>query len=524
MSTRQSCLELLDEAFHWLRQASAGTWLIYVGSAIPFLLLALSEWQELRSGRTEVIDPGALSLLAICYLLFGFGRSEFVRRLKGDIRQEANAHGGLRAVANHLLLNTAELALLPCALLSIVAFPWALAFFRFALCERETSLRKLTGDAARRASGFYRESCILTVILSAVALAVFLNLIVAALIFPDLFKALSGYETAFTRSRTAALNGTTIAAALGVSLLLCETLLLAFFDLVIFYQESQTSGRDLLLQLRAMMRGRRVTKFALLLLLLHFPAQAQHPTRPDSLANLDRRINQTLQERKYAWVGVTVKNEPARGGTWGPLLAIRKAIDGIADGVNRLLQSFVRWLDRLFSRRLDVPDQQQSPTPAKVPVWLLVCLGAAALAVAAVLLLRGRTIKPSGAPATASPTAGAQVEDEQTLASALPEQEWLRMADDYLQRGNGRLAVRALHLAELAVLADRGLVTISQFKTTADYREELRRRSRSQPAAELFAQNGLRYESTWYGLHEATRELIEGFGRDLESLRELTHA
>ena len=207
MPNRRSCLELLDEAFHSLRSMSAETWLIYGVSAAPFYLLALREFQHLRIGRLETIEPASLTLLAASYLLYGLGRSEFVRRLDQAIRRErAAGHSDLRPVANHLILHASELALLPLGLLSVVGFPWVLGFFRCALRKREGRLRVLVADAAGQSSSLYRQSSLCSVIVLAVALALFVNLALAAFVVPDIAKALTGYETELTRNRLLVLN------------------------------------------------------------------------------------------------------------------------------------------------------------------------------------------------------------------------------------------------------------------------------------------------------------------------------
>jgi hypothetical protein len=110
------------------------------------------------------------------------------------------------------------------------------------------------------------------------------------------------------------------------------------------------------------------------------------------------------------------------------------------------------------------------------------------------------------------------------LATALPEEEWLALARKHFAEGEGRLAVRALYLAGLAALGKQEVLTITAFKTNADYKAELWRRVRSQPLVDAFTRNCFRFESTWYGLHEVSPELVEGCERDLSSLREPTYA
>lgn len=244
-------------------------------------------------------------------------------------------------------------------------------------------------------------------------------------------------------------------------------------------------------------------------------------TTPRRSSDLDQRISETLQQRKYSWVAESSEPRPAKRALWGPIQVVRQLLDDVEDAISGALNSFVRWLDRLLTGNGNpaVP-KEQSHMP-RVSLWLLGLLGGLALIAAAFLMRRQ---KPAIVPADLQTPVATSIQDEQTLATALPEGEWLRLASEYFGRGEGRLAVRALHLAELAVLAERGLLSISAYKTTADYRADLRRRGRSTAITDLFARNSLRYESTWYGSHQVSNELVGDFRRDLDSLRELARA
>lgn len=238
-------------------------------------------------------------------------------------------------------------------------------------------------------------------------------------------------------------------------------------------------------------------------------------------SDLDRHISETLRQRKYSWVTETNEQRPAKRPSWGPIQAIRQLVERIQGTMNRALSSFVRWLERLFSRNGNPAVTREQSHMPHFSLWLLGLLGGLAL-LAAVFLMRRKG--PAVVPAVPEADVVTRIQDEQTLATALPEQEWLRLASEYFGRREGRLAVRALHLAELALLAERGLLSISAYKTTADYRGDLRRRGRSTVMTDLFARNSLRYESTWYGSHEVSNDLVENFRRDLDRLREVARA
>jgi hypothetical protein len=108
-------------------------------------------------------------------------------------------------------------------------------------------------------------------------------------------------------------------------------------------------------------------------------------------------------------------------------------------------------------------------------------------------------------------------------ATELPEEGWLNLAAELMEKGELRLALRALYLATLACLARQEFITIAKYKSDRDYELELRRRSHTQPhLAGVFAENRALFESGWYGSHEITPGIMELFSRNQEKIR--THA
>ncbi|MFN9263823.1 MAG: hypothetical protein ACK6DY_10065 [Acidobacteriota bacterium] len=92
---------------------------------------------------------------------------------------------------------------------------------------------------------------------------------------------------------------------------------------------------------------------------------------------------------------------------------------------------------------------------------------------------------------------------EEVRPDALPEESWLAMADELAGRGEYRLALRALHLAGLRRLGERGLLTIGAAKSGGEYSREVERRGRSTPQVHpLFEANRRRFEAAWYGFHD----------------------
>ncbi len=109
---------------------------------------------------------------------------------------------------------------------------------------------------------------------------------------------------------------------------------------------------------------------------------------------------------------------------------------------------------------------------------------------------------------------------EDVDAAALPEDSWLNLARQLIEKNELRLALRAFYLATLAGLARQEWITIARYKSDREYELELRRRSHTRPLlAEVFAENRALFEGAWYGLHEVDPGMMERFSRNQESIR-----
>lgn len=109
---------------------------------------------------------------------------------------------------------------------------------------------------------------------------------------------------------------------------------------------------------------------------------------------------------------------------------------------------------------------------------------------------------------------------EDLLASQLPEDEWLKLARSMIEKGDFRLAVRALYLAALAHLGGRELISIARHKSNRDYQRELIRRARTQENLLVaFGESVSIFEGAWYGMHETSQATTDQFTNYLERIR-----
>jgi hypothetical protein len=143
-----------------------------------------------------------------------------------------------------------------------------------------------------------------------------------------------------------------------------------------------------------------------------------------------------------------------------------------------------------------------------VLIVLLVLLGVAVIA----LLVRQWMKQP---PKVAAPVAAApevDLESDHVVASALPENEWLRLAQEKMEAGDYRLAMRALFLAILAHLGDRRLLRIVRSKSNGDYVRELALRARDRSDLRGHFTDTVRvFDWAWYGWHDVTRDVLDQF-------------
>ena len=254
---------------------------------------------------------------------------------------------------------------------------------------------------------------------------------------------------------------------LALTWLCFDPLLQAVYTVRAFKWEGRRTGEDLLVRLK---------RLAPLLLLLScvtgFSLSAL--TRED----LNHSIDQTLQSPNYNW-RIPPPSSEAEKKDWfidtvdRAMALIEKGWKAIGD----LWSDFIAWIGRSLRNTMPAIDRTKPGRPSAVrPVFYL--MGIAIMALAIVLLWKFGPRRKTPAPVLAAATGPVDLTSEALLASDLPEDEWLKLAERYSSSGDLRLALRALYLGTLALLNHRGLLTIHACKSNRDYEGEFRRRSR----------------------------------------------
>lgn len=514
----KGAIELLEEAFHLVRQAPAGLLLAYYVGALPFLLALLFFWTDMAHSGFAAANclPESLGV-ALLFLWMSFWQAVFARGLRHRLQGAEISWAPARVWHTTYLqaiVQSSKLFLLPVAFIAFLPTAPAFAFYQNAcvFASSATSLRALVSQSARHSGFQSRQNWMLVPILLLFALFVFSNLVLTLFFVPHLVKMLFGIESDFTRLGVHLLNSTLFATAAGLTWAAVDPLIKAVYVLRCFYGESVTTGDDLK---AAIANLRRVAALVCLLaaFCLALPAQTAIPPR-----DIDHAIDRVIHQPEYTWR--MPRDEAPKSDGFAESIAdmLSRAIDQLAGW----MRTFLNWLRDLF-RDKPLPGHPHGDLrPSQKLRWLLYSLTALLLVAIGILLFRlwrsRRNPKPVAAtvPLQSMP----DLANDRIDAGKIPEDRWLALAQELMARGELRLAVRAFYLASLSYLALHSLLNVQPAKTNRQYETELRRRTRGKPeVAGLFSQNSRVFERAWYGDHEVSPQIINVFRENLQRMK-----
>jgi hypothetical protein len=374
-----------------------------------------------------------------------------------------------------------------------------------------------------------------------------LNLGLLIFSLPRLLNSLLGIETVLDESVGTWNNSSFYLCIFVFSYLLINPLNKAVFALRCFYGRSRTSGADLRAELRRdsplVPLARVVTVSVLLVVVL--PARANDPanlpppsaylpvpvaTNPlpsaapaASPENLNSAIDHTLQKDEFAWRMPRAEEPGARDNLFIRLLhRFGTYLESWMDSIGKVIGKILDWLFK--NQREHDPTESSGVSIAGFP-WraLVVFLGLVALGCLLWLALRywrGSRMKTAQVLRTVTPVRSVDLEDETVQADQLPEDSWLALAQELIEKGELRLALRALYLATLSALARQELVRLAATKSNRDYLSELTRRLRGETTIVPFFRENVRlFEASWYGTHDVTTAVIDAMRDNQQQVR-----
>jgi len=509
MIRERGSMEMLEEGAHLLRAAPLGTVLLYLIGAIPFSLALLFFLADMTHSPFAAEHLASSSLvLAALYIWKNVWQAVFAAKLYEIVSPGGGRWGSLWRL---ILLQS---ALQPLGLLLMLPFPWVVAFFRnaalFAALGRADALRL----ARKQAVLSTRQNCGVLAIVALGALLLFANVVIAIALLPQLARSFLGIEGDLARMGIHILNLATMAVAAALTWMAADPLLDAVYVLRCFYGESIATGEDL----RAAFRRAVALVLLVLVLITAAPPASAQQRGPDSAApaidagELDRAIGEVIHRREFTWRVPRPAGEDPQGRWVG---WVRSAYDLAADLWDLIVKTIRDWLRQKPGADVGGKD---APVTRRMLELLIVLVVALAVGAAVLFFRRPAPVVKAAAVTAAAPAV--DLADESLTADQLPESSWRKLAEEWLSKGDCRLALRALYLAGLNYLGERGVVSIRRWKSGLDYRREVERRTRATPElAPVFTRNVAIFERGWYGRHAVDRETVEAFAAGLMEMK-----
>ena len=499
--------ELLEQALHHCRANPSGALTAYAVGTGPFIAAVLYFWSEmLLGGQPAAILAIASCGIAVAWLWMNFWHAVFCSLVWQDLSGEKSPAWPSRTIARVLAIEAAvqgsAVLALPIAALAVLPLPWLYSFLQN--CHRyafEADLGPTLRRAAQQASYAPKQSWQLFASAGLLAAIIFFNVLAAFVLVSHLLNSALGIVTALVTSPMAIFDTLYLAAAASITYAVLDPVCKTAQMIRCFHGESRKTGADLRQTLR-----RATAALALAAVLPSFAAAAD-TTRYDSA------VERVLQRPGYEWSQREAAVGPARE------TPMEKVLDAVGNAIGTAAKAIVEWLERFFGKPSEQPT---GPAPGSLATVGAIVATALAVGLLAYIFLRYRN-KSDPAPAVAATTIAAPVVDvasDDVTPDQLPEDEWLRLADDLLRRGEHRLALRALFLGALAQLHREGLITLDRHKTNLEYERELARRARGYPAVRpAFKHVVMAVERCWYGRSPADDAVIADVRGSLPNLR-----
>lgn len=536
-------VQILEEAFFLARSAGVESYCLYYLGAIPWALGLLYFVADMSRSSLADRDAAFAALwLSLLWFWRRYCQAAFCARLWDRLnpghRQALASRERFRALGALWFAQAFRVPLLALGLFFAVPLGWIVASLQnlnaLALTQDlgERPWRTLVGRSIRYSHEQWAQNHSLLLIFLLAGFCTWVNLVGICVLVPGFAKSLFGVESPFTVSPLAATANTTfLLSTVLLTLMVVDPLVNAAYVLRCFYASSRSTGADLLSRLASCRLRReeearrergivgRVAGLVLFasVLSLPTPGGAQEGTTSTAEERFRQELTETLAQKKYQW---KLPRATKPFGDEGEESWIARRLTEVASSVRRLVKTAGDWVDELMRRfhrkthsggKSNRPDPQLDTLGSMISLVLVVVVLGAAIWLAILLYRRYRGRDTLAA---VEEKAGGVVDlnSEEIIASQLHEDEWMRLAREQIEKGEERLAIRALFLATLAHLGERGLLKIARFKSNRDYRRELGLRARTfQELHRAFDENTLLFERVWYGLHSLGQGAVDAY-------------
>lgn len=545
----RNAVNMIEEASHVLQKISLRTLFFYYLGTMPFLLGLLYFWNDMsKNAFANEYCIAASFGLACLFIWMKVWQSVFSTEVYEHISRIRSSpvtfYSIIRRIFVQTVFQTSSIIVLPIAMLITIPFAWAFSTYQLVLVQdysEKVRIRKLIRENLDTAHHYSFLNHIAILIFSGFGIFVLFNIAIILYVFPFLTKTLFGMESIFSMGGFNILNTTFIFTAVCITHLCVDPLVKILFILEKFYYNSKETGDDLLSDLNTIKRySKNVIVFLLFSLFCFIPEsgvaaisdEIEHMSQQQSLqknisgnnilqefkvdaAELDKSIEQVMKRREYTWRmprEEKAEQKEETGFFYNIIKWVVEASSKLAKTIGSWIEAFFEWIASLFPEKegqFDMP----KPKTGISPQTLFFCFVIIVLIISAWIIYKVRLARRENEEDTQEASAPLpDVSDEGILADTLASDKWIELARELMEKGDLRLALRALYLGTLAFLADNNFITIAGYKSNNEYQRELSRRAHThKDMIEDFTTTVRAVDSIWYGMHEIDRAIFDKF-------------
>ncbi len=541
----KNTFDIIEECLLILRAIPRYFYLFYLVGTLPFIFGFVYYWTEMsRNVLTENSIVFLSFILAILFIWMRCWQSIFMRFIQAYVCGESVCNFNLsvigRLIGAHIILQPCSIVLRPFSWILLFPFGWVYAFFQNVIVfagEKDNQLQNIYHESLKQSILWQTQNILFIIVSFVFRFVVFINILICAIIIPYILKTLFGIDTLFSSGLWYILDTMFLVTILALTYLCSDPLVKTFYLLRCFYGTSINKGRDIKADLQSLVKqkavfllcviGFSICTYCFFQNPLYAAQQSNIPVSNNlivSSQNLDKAILSEIQHPKYKWK--LPKEHPQLNDASRPHF-IQKLIDWIKSIINWIkekVKAIANWIRNLFksSPNPDIKDTSTWFDKLTAGKAIVILLSVIVLVVLFSILAKYnffRRIKNEQKEEVDTNTPP-DIKDENITADQLPDDEWVVMAKDLLNKGEKTLALRAYFLSILSHLGQKKLITIKLFKTNRDYLNEVINKTHVFPMLSTpFSQNVKLFEYAWYGLHDVTNEILEKFINNLEIIK-----
>ncbi len=525
-------ISLIEEAFFVAREMPAASFIPYCLGTMPFLLGLLYFWNDMSQNAYAKDHCITASLgLALLFVwmkawqaVFALKTYAFVSRV---VMPPWSIGSVFRLVTAQTIVQTTGIVILPVALVVTIPFVFTYTLYQFVLVQpvrERVPLNEMIKENVKTAQAYGVINHLVLLIFWVFGFFVAVNVAVTLYSLPFLAKMLFGLDSVFTMGGFNPMNTTYLFSVVVITHLCVDPIIKIICILETAEYRSRETGQDLIARFNLIKSASRI--LAVFICILPFlvgpdaraqdgiPHEKQAPvTLSVDAQKLGTAIEQTMAQREYAWRLPMEKKETLDdppGFFYKSMEWIFSQISGACRMVASWVEAFWQWLEKLMPKP---PGTPQAPEPRSLVNPKLLAAGLLGLALVLLLIfLRSLFKRDPLAKPSQQMDAAPDISDDGVLADQLPADQWVDLGRELMEKGDLRLALRAVYLGTLARLARKNFIRIAGHKSNREYTREVGRKAHeNEQLVRDFGYMVNTVDQVWYGMRKVNQAIFEDF-------------